>query len=68
MIAFTIIMVENSKKFILNIVDASHVKPLLEKLVAAQPDWRATLMKDWRLKWVNCNIDDEELEIGRAHV
>lgn len=45
----------------MNIVDSSHVKPLLEKLVAAQPSWRATLMKDWRLKWVNCNIDDDEL-------
>ena len=45
----------------MNIHEASHVKPLLEKLIAQDPNWKETLMKDYKLKWVSCNIDDEDL-------
>jgi hypothetical protein len=46
----------------MNIHEASHVKPLLEKLIQQESSWRMTLLKtDWKLKWVSCNIDDEEL-------
>ena len=48
-------------KFMMNIHEASHVKPLLEKLIAQDPNWKETLMKDYKLKWVSCNIDDQDL-------
>ena len=57
-------MVESStaKKFIMHIDNSSHVKPLLEILIRENPSWKETVSdKDWRLKWVSCNVDDEEL-------
>ena len=50
------------KKFLVHIDNSSHVKPLLEILIKENATWQETLSdKDWRLKWVSCNADDEEL-------
>lgn len=45
----------------MNISESNHVKPLLERLISSEITWKETLGKDWRLKWVNCNIEDEEV-------
>jgi hypothetical protein len=37
------------------------VKPLLERIVAAEPKWKLTTGKDWRLKWISRTMDDPEL-------
>lgn len=53
---------QKSKPFLMSIHEASHVKPLLERLIQSESNWRETLNKgDWRLKWVSCNIPDEDL-------
>ena len=44
---------------IMNIHDASSVKPLLERLIGKQDlGWKETLGKDFKLKWVSSNFDD----------
>ena len=48
--------------FLLNLSEAHHVKPLLEKLVERESSWKTTLSQtDWSLKWVNPGIDDTKL-------
>lgn len=37
------------------------MQALLEKLIAREPAWKETSKADWRLKWVSCNIENEEL-------
>lgn len=45
----------------LNIQDANHVKPILERLVAQEPAWKLTNGKDFRLKWVGPACEDHDL-------
>lgn len=50
------------KKFLIHIHNSSHVKPLLEIIIKDNPTLHETLSeKDWQLRWVHPNIDDEEL-------
>jgi len=47
------------KPLIMNIHDASSVKPLLERLISKQDlEWKETLGKDFKLKWVSSTFDD----------
>ena len=53
---------KKSSTVAINIVDSSHVKPLLEKIIALNPKLRSTMdTQNWRLKWIKPNYDDQEL-------
>lgn len=52
---------KKANSFMMSIYEASHVKPLLERLITSESNWKETLGKDWCLKRVSCNIEDEEL-------
>ena len=47
--------------FMINIQDSSHVKPLLERLIAANASWKTSVGNNWRLKWCSPVIQDDEL-------
>jgi hypothetical protein len=64
MVESTAQIIKKSSKsipFLMDIHDSNHVKPLLERLISEEALWKETLGKDWKLKWVSCNIEDSEL-------
>jgi hypothetical protein len=49
------------KKISLYIKDSYHVKPLLEHLLSTHASWKETKGKDFQIKWIGPQVQDQEI-------